>query len=73
MLIIFWWQLKDILFSNVKSLNQNKCAQVFSTKFGFSAVYPMEDSKGETIGQVYTDFANDWDIPEKLTMDGYSS
>ena len=24
------------------------------------------------IGQVYTDFTDDWGIPERITMDGYS-
>ena len=33
----------------------------------------MEDSKGDTIGQAYNDFSNDWGIPERLNMDGYSS
>ena len=31
----------DTLFSDVKSLNNNTCAHVFSYKVGFNATYPM--------------------------------
>ena len=60
----------DTLYSDVKSLNQNTCAQVYSTKFGFSAVYPMIRATGDTIGQSYVDFSHDFGIPEHLTFDG---
>ena len=33
--------LTDTLFSDVKSLNHNKSAKVFSHKAGFNATYPM--------------------------------
>ena len=31
----------DTILSDIKSLNHNVCAQVFSYKFGLSAAYPM--------------------------------
>ena len=40
----------DALFSDVKSLNQNMCAQVFLHKFGFNATYPMVFPTGESFG-----------------------
>lgn len=60
----------DTFYSDIKSLNQNTCAQIYSTKFGFSAVYPMIRATGETIGQSYVDFSNDFGVPEYLTFDG---
>ena len=40
----------DTLFSDIKSLNNNVCAQVFSHKVGFSEAYPMQAGSGDTIG-----------------------
>ena len=61
------------LFSDVKSLNQNTCAQVFSHKVGFNATYQMVSSTGESLGYLYRDFRHDFGIPEHLTFDGYSA
>ena len=63
----------DTLFSDVKSLNQNTCAQVFSHKVGFNATYPMESSTGDSLGYSYRDFSHDFGIPEHLTFDSYSA
>ena len=63
----------DTLFSDVKSLNQNTCAQVFSHKVGFNATYPMVSSKGDSLGYSYIDFSHDFVITEYLTLDGYSA
>ena len=60
----------DTFFSDIKSLNQNTCRQVFSTKFGFSAVYTMPRATGDTIGQSLIDFSHDFGVPEHLTFDG---
>ena len=60
----------DTFFSDIKSLNQNTCGQVFSTKFGFSAVYPMPRATGDTIGQSLIDFSHDFGVTEHLTFDG---
>jgi hypothetical protein len=32
----------DTFYADTKSLNQNTCAQIYSHKTGFTAVYPME-------------------------------
>ena len=63
----------DNLFSDVKSLNQNTCAQFFSHKVGFNATYPMESSKGDSLGYSYRDFSHDFGTPGHLTFDGYSA
>ena len=63
----------DTLFSDVKSLNQNKCAQVFSHKVGFNSTYPMKSSTWDSLEYSYRDFSHDFGIPENLTCYGYSS
>ena len=63
----------DNLFSDVKSLKQNTCAQVFSHKIGFNATYPMESSTGDSLGYSCRDFSHDFGIPEHLTFDVYSA
>ena len=63
----------DTLFSDVKSLNQNTCAQVFSHMVGFNATYPMVLSIGDSLGYFYRDFSHDLGIPDNLTFDGYSA
>ena len=63
----------DTLFSDVKSFNQNTCAQVFSHKVGFNDTYPMESSTGDSLGYSYRDFIHDFGITEHLRFDGYSA
>ena len=63
----------DTLFSDVKSLNQNTCTQVFSHKIGFNATYPMESLTGDSLGYLYRDFSHDFGVPEHLTFGGYSA
>ena len=60
----------DTFFSDHKSLNQNTCAQIYSHKNGFSAVYPMTKANGDTIGQSLVSFSHDFGIPEHITFDG---
>ncbi len=63
----------DTLFSDIKSLNGNICAQVISHKVGFNATYPLESLKGDSLGHAYKDFCHAFGVPEHLTCDGYSS
>ena len=63
----------DTLFSDVKSLNQNTCAQVFSHKVGFNYTYPMVSPKWDSLRYSYRNFSHDFGIPEHLTFDGYSA
>ena len=65
--------LTDTLFLEVKSLNQNTCAQVFSNKVSYNATYPMVLLKGYSLGYLYRYFCSSFGIPEYLKFDGYSS
>ena len=60
----------DTLYSEVKSLHDMKCAQIYSNKVGFAVCYPMTAASGQLIGQSLKDFAHDFGIPNHLTFDG---
>ena len=53
----------DTFFADVLSKTQNKCAQVFSTKAGFTAIYPMRDATAASIAQTLSDFIHDYGVP----------
>ena len=61
------------LLSDVKTLNQNTSAQVFSHKFGLNATFPRLLFTGDSLGYLYRDFSHDFGIPEHLLFDGYSA
>ena len=61
------------LFLDVKSLDQNTCAQVFSKKVGFNATYQTVLLTGDSLGYLYRAFCRDCGIPEHLKFDSYSS
>ena len=56
----------DTLFSKVKSIKGNKCAQVY-TNGSFTSVHPM--TSNSQIGQTLTDFSDDVGIPDTLYTD----
>ena len=58
----------DTLFSKYKSVNGNKCAQVFSNDSFFITAYPMA-SKSHA-GNALGEFINDFGIMRELIMDG---
>ena len=60
----------DTLYADCKSLSQNTCAQVFSTKFGFNTCYPLVGDTGELVGRTLNNFVHTWGIPEHITFDG---
>ena len=60
----------DTIYSDCKSLLQNISAQVYTTKFGFAAVYPITGFDGITIGTTLKDFISDYGVPEHITFDG---
>ena len=60
----------DTIYSNIKSLKQNTCAQVFSSKIGFIVCYPMTKADGQTAGFALQDFSHDFGVPDHLTFDG---
>ena len=63
----------DTLFSDVKSLNQNRCAKVFSQNVGFNVTYTMILLTEDYLGYLYRDFCRDFGIPEHMAFGGYSS
>ena len=63
----------DTLFITTKSLHHNTYAQVYSHKCGFSTCYPMQDTKGDTVGDSLYNFVHDFGAPEHLTFDGFQS
>jgi hypothetical protein len=60
----------DTFYSDIKSLNQNIGAQLFSHKIGFSVCYPVKDTKSETLAYALQDFVSDFGAPERLTFNG---
>lgn len=58
----------DTLFSKVKSLNGNTCAQLF-TNGSFTRVYPMDSKSSFNIAQQLSEFIDDVGIPETLICD----
>ena len=63
----------DTIWSDIKSLNQHKYAQVYTHKCGFAACYPIDRFSGDQIGYSLRDFISNFGVPEHLTFDGYSS
>ncbi len=51
----------DTIFANTQSRHSNKCAQIFSSNFGWSQVYPMK-TKGEANNSA-------WGCPTLMVMD----
>ena len=58
----------DTLFSKVKSLNGNTCAQLI-TNGSFTRVYPMESKSSYNIAQQLNEFVDDVGIPGTLICD----
>ena len=52
-----------------KSMYGNHYSQIFSNKSYFAKVYPM-DSKKKSVDALKL-FCQEFDVPEKLTVDGY--
>jgi hypothetical protein len=58
----------DTLFSKVKSIKGNVCAQVI-TNGQFTRVYPMPSKASEHIAQALRDFIDDVGVPDELVCD----
>jgi hypothetical protein len=58
----------DTLFSKVKSINGNVCAQVY-TNGRYTRVFPMTSKSSENIAQTLNDFVDDVGIPNTLICD----
>ena len=63
----------DTIWSDIKSLNKHKYAQVYTHKCGFTACYLIDRISGDQIGNTLRDFVNNFGVPQHLTFDGYSS
>ena len=63
----------DTIWATVKFLNQYKYAQVITHKCGFSAVYPINNMTGDSIGQSLIDFIHDFGIPRHMIFDGHKT
>ena len=58
----------DTLFSKVKSLRQNVCAQAYTTG-KYTMVQPMKDATGDSIGNSLWKMCNGVDITDELIAD----
>ena len=58
----------DTMVSRYKSRDGNKYAQIFANESLFTAVYPIE-SKSHA-GKAFTEFINEFGVPNELVMDG---
>lgn len=58
----------DTMFGAFKSIDRNKCAQVFSNSSFFTAVYPMR-TKAQA-GQALKEFIQDYGVMDTLITDG---
>jgi hypothetical protein len=56
------------MFSKVKSLNGNVCAQVF-TNGRYTRVFPMPSKSSENIARALREFIDDVGVPETLICD----
>ena len=60
----------DTVYSDVKSLLGNTCAQIYTHKIGFAVSYPLPVAKGDEVGQTLSNFIHDYGAPEHITFDG---
>ena len=63
----------DTMYPKEKSLFQNNCVQIYLTKFGLNACYPLTNATGDSIGSSLRDLTYDFGIPSHLTFDGASA
>ena len=60
----------DAFYFKRKILTGNIGCQIYSHCSGFNVVYPMPNTKGETIGNTLKSFISEYGAPESLTFDG---
>lgn len=63
----------DTIYADVPALDGKRHAQIFTSKVGFSAIYPIKGLSGDDIGGALRDFANEYGVPDFLTHDGAAS
>lgn len=67
-----WKVATDKIISDIKSLKQNTCSQVYTHKCGFAKTYTMPHASGTSIGHTSRDFVNDFGAPAMLFFYGES-
>ena len=60
----------DTIWSDVRSLLQNNCAQVYTHKCGFAVPYPLQRANGDVIGHSLQNLIHEYGAPAHLTFDG---
>ena len=60
----------DTVYTEAKSMHQNTCAQIYSTKEFFSVCYPIMKSDAESIRQTLEEFSHDFVVPQHLNFGG---
>ena len=60
----------DTIWSDIRSLLQNICTQVYTHKCGLAVPYPLPRANGEMVGQSLQNFIHEYGCPAHLTFDG---
>ena len=60
----------DTIWAKTTSLRGNRCAQIYSNKCGFNALYNLSKADNKQVGQSLKSFVNDYGAPAHLTYDG---
>ena len=60
----------DTIWSDIRSLLQNICTQVYTHTCGLAVPYPLPRANGDMIGQSLQNFIHEYGCPAKLTFDG---
>ena len=60
----------NTIWSDVRSLLQNNCAQVYTHKCGFAVPYPLQRANGDVIGHSLQNLIHEYGAPAHLTFDG---
>ena len=60
----------NTIWSDVRSLLQNNCAQVYTHKCGFAVPYPLQRTNGDGIGHSLQNLIHEYGAPASLTFDG---
>ena len=60
----------NTIWSEIRSLLQNNCAQVYTHKFGFAVLYPLQRATGDILGHSLQKLIHEYEAPAHLTFDG---
>ena len=60
----------DTIWSDIQSLLQNNCAQVYTHKCGFAVPYPLQRATDDIVGHSLQNLIHEYGAPAHLTFDG---